>query len=79
MKKKITLVLILYSFSCFSNDTSNLLNTKKVPDIRIGGVVRSNYSYRDWSELSKKKAGDFNFELFGLNLDVEHGQLKLYN
>lgn len=39
------------------------------PDIRIGGALRVNYGYQDWSETSKDKGGDFAFDTFRFNLD----------
>ncbi|WP_299802770.1 hypothetical protein [uncultured Shewanella sp.] len=35
-------------------------------DLNIGGSVRANYSYSDYSESSKDKLGDFDFNLFSI-------------
>ncbi|MDD2558694.1 MAG: porin [Desulfuromonas sp.] len=47
---------------------TEVVNSSK-PDIRIGGALRVNYGYQDWSEASKDKGGDFAFDTFRLNLD----------
>ncbi|MEZ9820596.1 hypothetical protein AB4238_08230 [Shewanella sp. 10N.286.45.A1] len=35
-------------------------------DLKIGGSVRANYSYSDYSDSSKDKAGDFDFNLVSI-------------
>jgi len=47
---------------------TEVVNSSK-PDIRIGGALRVNYGYQDWSETSKDKGGDFAFDTFRFNLD----------
>lgn len=44
-----------------------LLSTSVLADDNIfGGSLRANYSYKDYSDVSKDKVGDFEFNLFAL-------------
>lgn len=45
------------------------------PELNIGGALRLNYNWRDFSEPDKDKAGDFGFELFRLDVDGDWGDL----
>ncbi|WP_144211631.1 hypothetical protein [Shewanella donghaensis] len=38
-------------------------------DSPFGGSLRANYSYKDYSEASKEKLGDFEFNLFALQIN----------
>ena len=37
-------------------------------ELDIGGALRFNYNYSDWKNDSKKKGGDFGYDVFRLNL-----------
>ncbi|MBT5551477.1 MAG: hypothetical protein HOJ79_13480 [Nitrospina sp.] len=41
----------------------------KEPPIAIGGSLWLNYAYKDWDSGSRKKGGDFNFDLFRLDVN----------
>ena len=45
--------------------------------LTIGGALRLNYGWRDYSQQDKDKAGDFGFELFRLDVDGDYGDLGL--
>lgn len=47
------------------------------PVLTIGGAVRLNYNWREFSEPDKDKVGDFGFELFRLDVNGEYGDLTL--
>jgi len=47
------------------------------PSLSIGGALRLNYGWRDYSEQDKDKVGDFGFELFRLDVDGSYGDLGL--
>lgn len=51
---------------------------KNITDgIHVGGAVRTNYTYQDWSQTSKDKVGDMKFDTFYLNLNGEMGKMIL--
>lgn len=43
----------------------------------LGGALRVNYGYTDWSKSSQDKEGDFAFDLFRLNVDGSYDDLFL--
>lgn len=64
-----------------SNFLSDILNSEQraktdslnpLPKIRIGGALRLNYSYRNYDQENMDRLGDFGFELFRLNADIDY-------
>lgn len=50
----------------------------KNPDgIRLGGAVRTNYSHTSYSDGNKNRGGDFDFDIFRLNLSGSVGDVTL--
>ena len=47
-------------------------------NLKIGGAVRVNYSYKEYDEQSKGTLGNLEFELFRLKVSSEIGQFKLF-
>jgi len=47
-------------------------------NLKIGGAVRVNYSYKEYDEKSKGTLGHLDFELFRLKVNSEIGQFKLF-
>ncbi len=45
--------------------------------IDIGGALRTQYNYKDWSDPQDDKIGDFGFDTFRFNLDGEIGDMIL--
>lgn len=45
--------------------------------INIHGGLRVNYAYKDYSESSKDKSGDFTFDMVSLRFDGKHGNWGL--
>jgi hypothetical protein len=62
--------------SSFRSIAEDIVDSSK-PDIHIGGALRVNYGYQDWSETSKDKSGDFAFDTFRFNLDGSIGDMIL--
>ena len=51
---------------------------KQLPKINIGGALpRLNYSYRNYDEQNMEQLGDFEFELFRLNADIDYKDIFL--
>lgn len=64
-----------------SNFLSDILNSEEraktdslrpLPKIKIGGALRLNYSYKNYDQENKDRLGDFGFELFRLNADIDY-------
>ena len=48
------------------------------PDgIRLGGAIRTNYSHTSYSDGNKNRGGDFDFDIFRLNLSGSVGDVTL--
>lgn len=47
------------------------------PLFKIGGALRFNYFVKDWVDANKKKGGDFNYDMFRLNVVGEFRRLLL--
>jgi hypothetical protein len=45
--------------------------------IKVGGAIRSNYNYTSYSEGNKDRGGDFDFDIFRLNVSGEIGDVSL--
>lgn len=58
---------ILNSENKFLADSS-----KQLPKIRIGGALRLNYSYKNYDQENMDRFGDFGFELFRINADIDY-------
>lgn len=50
---------------------------KSKDGITVGGAVRTNYSHTSYSEGNKDRGGDFDFDIFRLNLRGEIGDVSL--
>jgi len=67
------LLFLLISFLlCFSGPAMAGVDME---GINIGGALRVQYNYKDWSEPSKDKGGDFTFDTFRLNMNGEIGEM----
>ncbi len=63
LKNKISLTFLLFIFLSLSIQ----VQAKTSPSIKLGGALRFNYNYSDWIQESKKKGGEFGFDVFRLN------------
>lgn len=41
----------------------------------LGGALRFNYAYREFTQASRSKGGDLEFDLFRIDVDAEYGDL----
>jgi len=55
-----------------SNKNSNNDSLKQLPKIKIGGALRLNYSWKNYDQQNMDRLGDFGFELFRLNADIDY-------
>ena len=69
-----------------NNFLSDILNSSKkakadslkiLPKINIGGALRLNYSYKNYDQENMDRIGDFGFELFRLNADIDYKDIFL--
>jgi hypothetical protein len=69
-----------------TNYLSDLINNKilinrdssqSLPKINIGGALRLNYAWRDYDDQNMDRLGDFGFELFRLNADIDYKDIFL--
>lgn len=47
------------------------------PKVKIGGALRFNYIYADWDESSRKKGGNFAYDLFRLDIAGSYKKWKV--
>lgn len=52
-------------------------NSKEKPILKIGGAIRFNYNYSDWKPGSRKRGGDFGFDVFRLNVEDSYRKFLL--
>ena len=81
-KDKNTLDTLSNRENNFLNDILNadIKNAKRdslkpLPKIRIGGALRLNYSWRNYDQENMDRLGDFEFELFRLDADIDYKDL----
>lgn len=69
-----------------TNFLSDILNSSKknkvdslktLPKIKLGGALRLNYSYKNYDQENMDRLGDFGFELFRLNADIDYKDIFL--
>ncbi|WOT04919.1 hypothetical protein [Shewanella youngdeokensis] len=56
---------------------STAFATEQEDGIKIGGAVRVNYAYKEYSEASKDKGGDFNFDIASITFNGKQGDWGL--
>jgi len=57
--------------------TNTKTTTDLTPKIKIGGAVRFQYSYEDYDDDNKDRGGDFDFDVFRLDVNGSIGDVKL--
>jgi len=60
-----------------SEKKNNVDSLKTLPKIKIGGALRLNYSYKNYDQDNMDRMGDFGFELFRLNADIDYKDIFL--
>jgi len=55
-----------------SNTKNKHDSLRQLPKIRIGGALRLNYSWKNYDQQNMDRLGDFGFELFRLNADIDY-------
>lgn len=55
-----------------SNENNKRDSLKQLPKIKIGGALRLNYSWKNYDQQNMDRLGDFGFELFRLNADIDY-------
>jgi len=63
--------------SAIALSSFNTIAAAEEDGINIHGAVRINYSYKDYSDSSKDKAGDLTFDMASLKFDGKHGNWGL--
>ena len=53
------------------------LSAREKPKLKLGGALRFNYNYSDWKKDSKKKGGDFGYDVFRLNVEGSYKKILL--
>ena len=48
-----------------------------IPKVKIGGAIRLNYALQDYNDQGKDRVGDFGFEVFRINADIDYGDIFL--
>ena len=60
-----------------SSEKAKVDSIKILPRIKIGGALRLNYSYKNYDQENMDRIGDFGFELFRLNADIDYKDIFL--
>ncbi|HBY87029.1 MAG TPA: hypothetical protein DEO86_14285, partial [Colwellia sp.] len=55
--------------------TNTKTTTDLTPKIKIGGAVRFQYSYEDYDDDNKDRGGDFDFDVFRLDVNGSIGDV----
>ena len=45
--------------------------------LKIGGTLRFNYNYSDWKPENRKRGGEFDFDVFRLNVNASYKKFDL--
>lgn len=60
-----------------SGEAQDVVAEQKAGGIKVGGAVRTNYSYTSYEDGSKNRGGDFDFDIFRINFTGDVGGVKL--
>lgn len=69
--------LVLLACLLFSFSVAHAQSTKEMPRLKFNGFLRFNYNYSDWKEGSKKRWGDFGYDLFKLGVAGSYKKILL--
>lgn len=74
-RKSIYLFITLCLAVCAA--ASEKIPKSDLPTLKLGGALRFNYNYSDWKEGSRKRGGDFGYDLFKLDLKGSYKRFLL--
>ncbi|ABV89354.1 hypothetical protein [Shewanella pealeana] len=77
MKTRKTFCLSIITSAIVLSSFHTIAAEQEEDGINIHGGVRVNYAYKDYSETSKDKGGDFTFDMASLRFDAKHGNWGL--
>ena len=77
MMKKTTQFMLSMVATAIALSNSAAYAEEQEDGINIGGAVRVNYAYKDYSEESKNKGGDFTFDMAAIKFDGKKGDWGL--
>jgi len=58
-------------------DKAETVKADNAPSIKIGGAVRFQYSFEDYNESNRDRSGDFDFDVFRLDVNGSIGDVTL--
>ncbi|MEX1668273.1 porin [Zhongshania guokunii] len=74
----ITSTVVVHSQTLAAQETVETAPVAEPEDgITVGGAIRTNYSHTSYSEGNKDRGGDFDFDIFRLNLRGDIGDVSL--
>ena len=53
------------------------VTAQEKPRLKIGGALRFNYNYSDWKPESRNRGGEFDFDVFRLNVNASYKKIDL--
>ena len=53
------------------------LAAQEKPMLKIGGALRVNCNYSDWKPENRKRGGEFDFDVFRLNVNASYKKFDL--
>ncbi len=69
--KKLLLVSVLSILMIFSG------KAQEKTQVKVGGALRYNYNLSSWKDGQKARGGDFGFDVFRINANVQHEDISL--
>lgn len=69
-------VILLFSLNMVFIAHAGNEETKKI-NVKIGGALRFNYNFSEWKSKHKKTGGEFNYDVFIINVKASYGKLSL--
>jgi len=70
------ILILLFSLNFAFGVNAENENTKKVK-VQIGGALRFNYKFLEWDKKHEKTGGEFNYDVFIINVKASYGKLSL--
>ncbi len=75
-KKTLFLLFFLLLVGFAKSEEKN--SARELPVFKLGGALRFNYNYSDWKEGSRKRGGDFGFDVLKLDLNASYKRLLMF-